>query len=1037
MLRISLLGEQTVVDDASGVVPTRSSRAMALVGLLASSAGTRQSRHRVAGLFWPESGEAQALTNLRREIHQLRQRLGASSPVVVSATDLAWSDRPDVRVDVRTFALARSAALRAFDDDDLDGGVSAATAAIAEYRGDFLPGLDDDWAAEIRGDLAAQCVELCDLVCTARGRVGDPAGALEPARRRIALAPLEEYGYRQLMQLQAALGDRAAAVSTYHRCATVLERELGVAPDRGTRAVLDDVLRTLGPSPGPPPADDRPTGRPPIVGRDVDLDVLLQHWEAAAKGHAAAVLVTGGAGVGKTHLVGELGDRARRAGAVVANSRCFAASARLTLAPVADWLQHPVMADATEELDDEWRAEVGRLLRSGTARRGQPGAARAMADAWQRRHFYEGLARGLLLPDRPTLLVLDDIQWCDEETLAFLAFLLTSAAPDAPVMLIATLRDDADVAHHVLHWIRTTRATGVLREHVLTPLDRAATEALAEAVAGRPLARAELDLLYATTSGFPLFVVEAVRSGIEGRSAARPGGDLAAVLRERLDQASEAARDVAGLAAAVGTSFGLDLLTEASDLPDETVVAALDELWRRRIVREVGDDYDFSHDLVRDVAYARVSPPRQWLLHRRIAGALELLHPDDLDLVAAQLADQYVRGGRPERAVVHYRRAAEVAAGVFAHNDAIRLFQAALSIIGGWPPGAARDRQELTILQSMAAPLNARYGYTSPMLQRTLERSLVLAERVGDRDVLLDAMTGLWTSRYVQGRIADAYRLAERALELADRRSDRRSAAHFAVGGSALALGRPAEALDHLQRAATVGRGSVSLIVGTRPDVHATAWAAHAHWLLGDPDGAARCRTEAVSLARAVHHPYNLAVALAYGAITDQLRDDVASVRTSVDELHELCARYGFAYYREWALVLRGWSSEDGSGAASARAGVDALRAAGSFARMPYWLGLLGEILMRDGDDVVARATLDAALVAGRTHHDLWWLPEVMRLRAAFDPPGEAVQRLRAAVEMAQSHGSSALVARCLPDLARWGVDTAADGVRPGTDREG
>ena len=82
------------------------------------------------------------------------------------------------------------------------------------------------------------------------------------------------------------------------------------------------------------------------------------------------------------------------------------------------------------------------------------------------------------------------------------------------------------------------------------------------------------------------------------------------MLRNRLDQATAAARQVAGLAA-VGTNFTLDLLTEASDLDAGIVVGAVDELWRRRILREFGDGYDFSHDLLRDTAYAQVSAPKR------------------------------------------------------------------------------------------------------------------------------------------------------------------------------------------------------------------------------------------------------------------------------------------------------------------------------------------------------------------------------------------------------------------------------------------
>ena len=75
MLHVSLLGEQSVTDDGTGV-RARSSRTVALIAFLVIHAGSPQARQRIAGLFWPDSADGQALTNLRRELHQLRQILG-------------------------------------------------------------------------------------------------------------------------------------------------------------------------------------------------------------------------------------------------------------------------------------------------------------------------------------------------------------------------------------------------------------------------------------------------------------------------------------------------------------------------------------------------------------------------------------------------------------------------------------------------------------------------------------------------------------------------------------------------------------------------------------------------------------------------------------------------------------------------------------------------------------------------------------------------------------------------------------------------
>ena len=1034
MLRVSVLGEQAIIGAGAGV-RARSSRAVALVAFLAVHAGSPQPRQRIAGLFWPDSTDAQALTNLRRELHQLRQVLAGEPSLVVTSADLCWRDTETCRVDLRVFATEREAALAAAAGGDDEGVLGHAARAIAEYRGDLLPGVYDDWLLDARAEIERQCVDLCDMLGGTRARSGDLTGAAEAARRRIQLRPLEETGYRTLMQLQADLGDRAGAVSTYHHCASVLERELGVAPDPATQQAFQRLMADAGPAGARPPAAEPAARRPglaaaPLVGRARELGLLQDMWQAAVAGRPGLALVRGGAGVGKTRLVTEIAGQARLHGAVVASSQCFGTSGRLALAPVADWIRNPAVQSATAALDEAWRTEVGRLVPSG-GRAGHRAGPRAMADAWQSHRFFEGLARALLAVGRPMLLVLDNMQWCDQDTLAFITFCL-GLADGAQLLVAATLRDGSPDEDPVLGgWIDRMRATGLLTELPLSPFEAADTARLAEAISGRPLPGADAGLLQATTGGFPLYVIEALRFAADPGSAPLPVEDLTAVLRNRLEQTSAAAREVAGLAAAVGTDFTLDLLTEASDLQAGIVVEAVDELWRRRIMREFQDGYDFSHDLLRETAYAQISPPKRWLLHRRIAQGLELLHAEDTDTVAAQLAGQYARGGRPERAVGYYRRAADVAADMFAHAEAIRLHKMALSIVRDLPQGRDRDRQELAVLEAMAAPLNASYGYSSPELQQTLQRSVDLAESLGRKESLLAGLTGLWTSRFVQGRTADGYQISTRALALVDPGSELSGPAHFAVGGSAVSLGMPAEGLHHLELAAKLASGAGVMSIGTRPDVHATAWAAHAHWLLGNDSDALAAAQEAIRLARAIGHPYSLAVAFAYGSITMQMRHDVPALRETVGELAELCDRYEFAYYREWAPILDGWSRTDGSGTGLARLGIANLKSEGSFARMPYWLSLLADLLARSGHPGEARAALDAALAAGQAHDDLWWLPEVMRMRAAYDGEQAAAARLRSAADLASAHGSVALLRRCQDDLRGRGVPVPAAGVPP------
>ncbi len=709
---------------------------------------------------------------------------------------------------------------------------------------------------------------------------------------------------------------------------------------------------------------------------------------------------------------------ARLQGAVVATAQCFGAAGRLALAPVADWLRNEEIQAAEAALDPAWRAEVARLRPAD----GHNAGSRATTDAWQRHRFFEGLARALLAVRRPLLLVLDNVQWCDQETLAFITFCL-GLTGDNQLLVAATVREeDGDEDRELAGWILRMRATGLLTEIPLGPLSSAETARLAEAIAGRPVTDAEAGLLHAATGGFPLYVVEAARGISDPGVTSVQTGDLTAVLRMRVEQGTPAAREVASLAAAVGASFTLDLLTEASDLGADTVVEAVDELWRRRIVRELGNGYDFSHDLLRETAYAAISPPRRWLLHRRIAQGLELLHAENPDRVAAQLAEQYERAGRPERAVAYYQRAADVAAGVFAHAEQIRLLEKAVAIIAAQPAGRDRDSRELAMLEAMAAPLNARDGYSSSVLERTLERSIALAESLGHVDSTVAGLASLAAVLFVQGHTSASHRIATRALALAEPQSDMAYHARLILGCAAFGLGMVAQALRYLEESAYLVGTTIELGLGNRPAVHGKAFSAHAHWLLGQDEEALAASGEAIRLARAIDHPYSQVVALSYAAITYQMRGDLPELRSAISELHRLCGRYDFAYYREWAVILDGWSREDSSGAEMIRGGIASLKSQRALARMPYWLSLLADRSARDGRPDVARATLDAALADGSAHDDRWWLPEVNRMRAAYDGEQAAIARLLAASKMAAEHGSAALRRRCESDLSARSV---------------
>lgn len=1011
MLVIRLLGEQQVMVAGTPIEALRSPRTLGLLAYLVLHAGVPQLRSHVAGLFWPDSTEAQARTNLRRELHQLRTALpDPHRHLGIDAKAVYWLADTPARVDLVAFRIAVAEARAAMDLGDNAGFLAAAEHAARAYGGELLPGLYDDWVLEERERLHRECVAILDQLATMLAEQGQARAAVGHALRRVELEPFEESGYRMLMTLQAEAGDRAAALHTYHRCTTALEHELGVAPCAETVAVYHELFPR---PPEPVPAPPAPWRAVPLVGRGTELARLEAAWAQAAEGPGLAV-IAGEAGVGKTRVAAEFADAVQRGGGVVARARCFAAGGWLAFAPMTEWLRSPALRRGLERLDPAWRAEAGRLVPElGPGDR--PMRSAPLADAWQRRQFFEGLVRAVLASGQPTLLVLDDLQWCDRETLAWLEFLLHIDAT-APLLVVATLRsEELDDNAELVACRRRLRARGMLEEFELAPLDARETAELAAVLYGRPFDDAAARKLLADTGGFPLFVIESRHEDRTGSSR------IGAMLSGRLERLSPLAGELTGLAAAVGRDFSLELLATAGDLDEATLVVAVDELWHRRLLREhSATTYDFAHDMLRDAAYEQITPPHRRLLHQRIAAALEQCHAD---AAAAQIAEQYERAGRPDRAIHFHALAADANARVFAYKDAGAHFERALELLADLPAGAVRDQRELALCEAMVPALLALSGYAAPRLGAVLERMTELSVRLDDPAMIVRSQAALSAHLAVQGRIHESAALTERLMPRAADHPDQKGQICVARGWSLTSLGQLHDALEQFDLLEEqTGAGEVSPL-GFPVRVLGLGWRAHSLWLVGQAREAEASTAAALELADRFGHPFSRAIAQGYGAITHRLLDDVNGAAELAISVRTLCERYDFAYYGDWGRILEGWAIGGSAGENLIREGLAGLQRQHAGRARPFWLSLLAEVLAGTGRTREASGVFTQARGWAEKHGDRWWLAELWRLDAALYAGTEAEAMLERALGVAREQGALALELRAATDVARRRIE--------------
>jgi DNA-binding SARP family transcriptional activator len=304
VLSIRLFGDLDLRYGDRLLSPLASARAETLLAYLVLHRDAPQSRQRLAFVLWPDSSEAQARTNLRHLLHDLRRALpDADRFLDVSARTLRWRMDAPYWLDVAAFedALGRA------QDDATDRGMAALQEAVATYVGDLLEDCYDDWLLARREYLRLRYLEALERLATLLGERGDHAQATAYAERIIRDDPLNEQGYRLLMRLHAESGQRARALQTYHLCSATLERELGVAPSPATRAAYEALVpaeRDHVAAGEPPHAV--PTGDSSLVGRASEWMRLTTLWRETRQGRTQVVLLSGEPGIGKTRLAEEL-----------------------------------------------------------------------------------------------------------------------------------------------------------------------------------------------------------------------------------------------------------------------------------------------------------------------------------------------------------------------------------------------------------------------------------------------------------------------------------------------------------------------------------------------------------------------------------------------------------------------------------------------------------------------------------------------------------------------------------------------------------
>jgi tetratricopeptide (TPR) repeat protein len=705
----------------------------------------------------------------------------------------------------------------------------------------------------------------------------------------------------------------------YQRASDVrLVLEATAARLRGRDVSLDTPVPT-GASFPPSPLLNSLLGASDFVGRQSELAQIEQAWARATGGVRQLVLLAGEPGIGKTRLSMEFARGRAEAKAAVLVGRCDE-EALVPYQPFVEALSWYARVCPEHDLREQLAAlggaaELGPLVPELLRRVPDLPTPPIMNPEGQRYRLFEAVSELLALATRarPLVLVLEDLHWADKPTLLLLRHLVRASSP-AALCIIATYREGELARGHPLPQILAdlSRETVVTRL-LLRGLDDAHIRGLIDTFMGRDappeLARVVID----STDGNPFFVGEVLRhltetGGVVPRSGA--GGVKSAfiglpekvkeIIVRRLSRLSEASKKTLGLAAVIGREFDVKVLEEVGDLPENDLLDALDAGVQAQLIAEVPNRagrFTFVHALIRETLYEDLTRARRARLHRRVGEAIERLSQQRPDPPLADLAYHFVQAASPDtvdKAIDYATRAGDRAADTLAHEEAARLYEAALQSVELRAAGPETEIRRIDLHTRRARAFGALGQWLSQKTE--IERALHLLgpDEVARRcELLLELANALvWLNSLQDGDqiLSEALRLAERL--------ERPDLASTALGWLAVRQqldGNLQDAMETHRRAFSRHGTAATVSYSFGPQVL---------YLLGRTDEALALATKAAQIGRSSHDTTFVIWSLTHLGLTLASAGRYSEAARAFDDAREFGRKYGVLPFLARAISM-------------------------------------------------------------------------------------------------------------------------------------
>ena len=753
-----------------------------------------------------------------------------------------------------------------------------------------------------------------------------------------------------------------------------------------------------------------------FVGRTAEFETLCQALQQAGAGHGQVVALVGEPGVGKSRLFWEFTHSRRTVDWLILESGSVSYGKATAFLPLIDLLKAYFAIEDRDDLRKIREKVIGKLLTLDKSLESTLPAFLTLLDVkvddeqWQnldpprrRRHILDALKRLVLRESQvqPLLLVIEDLQWIDSETQAFLDSLIESL-PTARMFVLVNYRPEYQHG-----WGSKTYYTQLR----LDPLPAESAEQLLHSLLGNDLGLEPVKrLLIARTEGNPFFLEESVHTLVETKALVGEAGayrmakpiestqvpaTVQAVLAARIDRLPSEEKRLLQSASVIGKDFQFVLLQAIAELADEPLRHGLAQLQAAEFLYEASVfpelEYTFKHALTHEVAYKSLLRASRQNYHERIAHVLEQRFPDIVETQPQLLAHHYTEARLGALALPYWQRAGDRANERAAHTEAISYLSKGLELLKALPETLECRQHELSLYTALGRTLKDVRGYGDPEVEQAYTRARELCRQIGEAPQLFSTLLGLSIYFVVRAELQTARELGEQLLDIARGVKDPvlLVEAHYALGVTCFWLGEFVSARNHLEQGIAhydpLKHRSHIALFGQNEGVVCLCRAALVLWYLGYPDQALARGIEAFTLAQELAHPASLAYVRYWVAFLYHHLREVEKTQEWADASIAVSTEHGFAYWPPQGMMLQGWVlAERGQvaiGIVRMRQGLVALQATGTDIQRAYSLGLLANAYRQVGQISEGLATLDEALGAVDKTGGRWGEAELHRLK--------------------------------------------------------